>query len=88
MFDNKFELVICKLTFKVFYTLIELSIGIRAGTLILASLPWCDPSPHIEMDSSQSLNASPYFDGSNYAFWKVWIRTDLCSIDKAILGCS
>ena len=41
-----------------FYTLTELSIGIKAGTLILVSLPLCDPSPHIEMDRSQSLNAS------------------------------
>ena len=34
------------------------------------------------MDRSQSLNAPPYFDGSNYAFWKV--RAFLCSIDEAI----
>ena len=67
-----------------FYTLIELSIGIKAGTLILVSLPLCDPSPHIEMDRSQSLNAPPYFDGSNYAFWKVRMRAFLCSIDEAI----
>ena len=31
------------------------------------------------MDWSQSLNAPPYFDGSNYAFWKVWMRAFLCS---------
>ena len=67
-----------------FYTLIELSIGIKAGTLILVSLPLCDPSPHIEMDRSQSLNAPPYFDGSNYACWKVRMRAFLCSIDEAI----
>ena len=67
-----------------FYTLIELSIGIRADKLILVSLPLCDPSPHIEMDRSQSLNAPPYFDGSNYAFWKVRMRAFLCSIDEAI----
>ena len=67
-----------------FYTLIELSIGIKAGTLILVSLPLCDPSPYIEMDRSQSLNAPPYFDGSNYAFWKVRMRAFLCSIDEAI----
>ena len=36
------------------------------------------------MDRSQSLNAPPYFDGSNYAFWKVRMRTFLCSIDEAI----
>ena len=67
-----------------FYTLIELSIYIRAGTLILVSLPYCDLSPLIEMDRSQSLNAPPYFDGSNYAFWKVRMREFLCSIDEAI----
>ena len=37
------------------------------------------------MDRSQSLNAPPYFDGSNYAFWKVRMRTFLCSIDEAVL---
>ena len=33
------------------------------------------------MDRSQSLNVPPYFDGNNYAFWKVWMRAFLCSID-------
>ncbi|KAL4632460.1 hypothetical protein ACB092_04G052500 [Castanea dentata] len=36
------------------------------------------------MDWSQSLNAPPYFDGSNYAFWKVHIRVFLCAIDKSV----
>ena len=36
------------------------------------------------MDRSQSLNASPYFDGSNYAFWKVRIRAFLCSINESV----
>ena len=36
------------------------------------------------MDRSQSLNAPPYFDGSNYAFWKVCMRAFLCSIDESI----
>ena len=36
------------------------------------------------MDRSQSLNASPYFDESNYAFWKVRKRAFLCSIDETI----
>ena len=36
------------------------------------------------MDRSQSLNAPPYFDGSNYAFWKAQIRAFLCSIDEAV----
>ena len=38
------------------------------------------------MDRSQSLNAPPYFDGSNYAFWKVRIRAFLCSIDESVWG--
>ena len=37
-----------------------------------------------EMDRSQSLNAPPYFDGSNYAFWKVRIRAFLFSIDESV----
>ena len=69
---------------KVFYTLFELSIGIKAGTLLVVSLPQRDPGPHIEMDRSQSLNAPPYFDGSNYAFWKVRMRAFLCSIDESV----
>ena len=36
------------------------------------------------MDQSQSLNAPPYFDGSNYVFWKVQMRAFLYSIDEAI----
>ena len=36
------------------------------------------------MDRSQSLNAPPYFDRSNYAFWKVCIRAFLCAIDKTV----
>ena len=36
------------------------------------------------MGRSQSLNASPYFDGSNYAFWKVRMRAFLCSIDESV----
>ena len=36
------------------------------------------------MDWSQSLNAPPYFDGSNYAFWKVRMRAFLCSIDELV----
>ena len=36
------------------------------------------------MDRSQSLNAPPYFDGSNYAFWKVRMRAFLCSLDESI----
>ena len=36
------------------------------------------------MDQSQSLNALPYFDGSNYAFRKVRMRAFLCSIDEAV----
>ena len=36
------------------------------------------------MDRSQSLNAPPYFDSSNYAFWKVRMRAFLCSIDEVV----
>ena len=36
------------------------------------------------MDRSQSLNAPPYFDDSNYAFWKVQMRAFLCLIDEAV----
>ena len=36
------------------------------------------------MGWSQSLNAPPYFDGSNYAFWKVRMRAFLCSIDEVV----
>ena len=36
------------------------------------------------MDRSQSLNAPPYFDGSNYAFWNVRMRAFLCSINDSV----
>ena len=36
------------------------------------------------MDQSQSLNVPPYFDGNNYAFWKVRMRVFLCSIDDTV----
>ena len=36
------------------------------------------------MDKSQSLNVPPYFNGCNYAFWKVRIRAFLCSIDETV----
>ena len=36
------------------------------------------------MDRSQSLNAPPYLDGSNYAFWKVQMRAFLCLIDESV----
>ncbi|XP_075665523.1 uncharacterized protein LOC142635209 [Castanea sativa] len=36
------------------------------------------------MDRSQSLNAPPYFDGSNYAFWKVHMRAFLCAINEFV----
>ena len=36
------------------------------------------------MDWSQSLNVPPFFDGNNYAFWKVQMRAFLCSIDDII----
>ena len=37
-----------------------------------------------KIDWSQSLNAPSYFDGSNYAFWKVRMITFLCSIDEFV----
>ena len=36
------------------------------------------------MDRSQSLNVPPFFDVNNYAFWKVWMRAFLCSIDNIV----
>ena len=36
------------------------------------------------MDRSQALNVLPYFDGSNYAFWKVRIRAFLCSLGETV----
>ena len=36
------------------------------------------------MDKSQSLSAPPFFDGSNYAFWKVCMRAFLSSIDESV----
>ena len=41
-------------------------------------------SPSRDSHWSQSLNAPPYFDGSNYAFWKVRMRAFLCSIDETV----
>ena len=37
-----------------------------------------------KMDRSQSLNAPPFFDRSNYAFWKVRMHAFLCSIDESV----
>ena len=39
---------------------------------------------HFVMDRSISLNAPPFFDGSNYTFWKVHIRAFLCAIDESV----
>ena len=36
------------------------------------------------IDPSQSLNAPPFFDGGNYAFWKVRMRAFLCAINESI----
>ena len=36
------------------------------------------------MDWSQSLNARPFFDRGNYAFWKVQMRAFLCAIDESV----
>ena len=50
LFVYKLVLVLLKLGSKhslVFYTLIEHSIGIRAGALVVASLSKCDPRPFL-----------------------------------------
>ena len=36
------------------------------------------------MDQSQSLNVLPFFDGNNYAFWKVRMGAFLCSINDTV----
>ena len=36
------------------------------------------------MDRFQSLNVRPYFDDSNYAFWKVRMRAVLFFIEESI----
>ena len=36
------------------------------------------------MDRSQSLNAPPFFDGSNYVFWKVRMCAFHCAIDETV----
>ena len=36
------------------------------------------------MDRFQSLSSPPYFDGSNYAYWKVRMRAFLKSIDERV----
>ena len=36
------------------------------------------------MDRPQSLNAPPYFDGSNYTFWKVCTCDFLCAVDETV----
>ena len=36
------------------------------------------------MDRSQSFNAPPFFDGSNYTVWKVRMRAFLCAIHEAV----
>ena len=36
------------------------------------------------MEWSQSLNAPPFFDEGNYAFWKVRMRAFLCVVDESV----
>ena len=36
------------------------------------------------MDRSQSVNAPPIVDGSNYVFWKVHMRAFLYAIDESV----
>ena len=61
----------------------ELLIRIRKGTLDGFQYPCVIKTP-FEMDRSHSLNAPPYFDGSNYAFWKVRMHAFLCAINKTV----
>ena len=44
----------------------------------------CNPRLLFEMDQSQSLNAPPFFDGNNYAFWKVHMRAFLCAVNESV----
>ena len=37
-----------------------------------------------KMNQCQSLNVPPYFDYSNYAFWKVRMTAFFCSIDETV----
>ena len=67
-----------------FSHILEHSIGIRVGTLLLVLITEVRSLTLFERDRSQSLNAPPYFDGSNYAFWKVQMRAFLCSIDESV----
>ena len=67
-----------------FSHILEHSIGIRVGTLLLVLITEVRSLTLFERDRSQSLNAPPYFDGSNYAFWKVQMRVFLCSIDESV----
>ena len=66
-----------------FNTFFELLIGIRAGTLAMVYYLSVIIDPFV-MDRSQSLSAPPFFDGTNYAFWKVRMRAFLCAIDESI----
>ena len=36
------------------------------------------------MERSKSLNAPPFFDKGNYAFWKVRMRAFLCVVDESV----
>ena len=36
------------------------------------------------MDQSQSLNAPPFFDRNNNAFWKVRMRAFICAINESV----
>ena len=44
----------------------------------------CDPLTLVVMDKGQSLIIPHLFDGTNYAYWKVRMRTFLQSLDKKV----
>ena len=44
----------------------------------------CDPLTPVVMDREQSLIIPPLFDGTNYVYWKVRIRTFLQSLDEKV----
>ena len=44
----------------------------------------CNPLTSVVMDRGQSLIISPLFDGTNYAYWKVRMKTFLQLLDEKV----
>ena len=62
-----------------------LSSGIKAGTLWLGFDLCCvDPLTPVVMDRRQSLIIPPLFYGTNYAYWKVRMKTFLQSLNEKV----